>query len=198
MCDATAEVLSELREQHQVKQYAGLNLGQAFPTGAHCEWYHSAKCRQHRTPLIPSVCSNCNDTEPKIQLYTFICTLNVLICFSHTCRSVQQKQMRALWCLMALFQKLYPPCWNLNYSTLRGTEENRKELNIEAVLIKPVGSLICPCLQISNHIALDMPMWISKITFWPLIKSPHQEKCLKSLHKQSRSQVDQFYSLCRL
>lgn len=37
MCDATAEVLSELKEQHQVKQYAGLNLGQAFPTGAHCE-----------------------------------------------------------------------------------------------------------------------------------------------------------------
>lgn len=40
---------------------------------------------------------------------------------------------------MALFQKLYPACWNLNYSTLRDTEESGKEFNIEAFIGEEVG-----------------------------------------------------------
>lgn len=42
-------------KQHQVKQNAGQNLGQAFPTGACCEWYHSTKYKKtlNCTPHIP-------------------------------------------------------------------------------------------------------------------------------------------------
>lgn len=48
-CSSSPQWIEGGHKQHQVKQNARLNLGQAFPTGAYCEWYHSTKYRQHST-----------------------------------------------------------------------------------------------------------------------------------------------------
>ncbi len=48
-CSSSPPWIEGGHKQHQVKQNARLNLGQVFPTGAYCEWYHSTKYRQQST-----------------------------------------------------------------------------------------------------------------------------------------------------